>query len=60
MKQTLYKTYINIDGSCVHMERIEVNDEEAQKLLNRSLKTCEEHLGVQYQIAYSKTDNYVK
>lgn len=56
----LYKTFINTDGSYFDMEVLFINNEEEyQKLLNRSLKTCEEVSGVFYNVSYTKTPLYL-
>lgn len=56
----LYKTFINTDGSYFDMEVLFINNEEEyQKLLNRSLKTCEEVSGVFYNVSYTKIPLYL-
>lgn len=46
----IYKTYISNTGYYVDMEAMFINEEDVQKYLNRSLKTCEEVSGVMCQV----------
>ena len=56
----LYKTYINSDGSYLDMEACHFNDAQLhQQLLNRSLKTCEAHNEVLYNVAYTTEPLYL-
>ena len=56
----LYKTYTNSDGSYFDMEAVYFNCiQEYHKLLNRSLKTCEAHEGVLYNVAYTTKPLYL-
>lgn len=56
----LYKTYILANGSYFNMEACHFNDAQLhQQLLNRSLKTCEEHDGVLCKVAYTLEPLYL-
>lgn len=54
----IYKTYINNDGSYFDMEAMFIPEEDVQKYLNRSLKTCEEVSGTMCKVAYTEEALY--